>query len=246
MSTQIISAVLILVTLFGGAGAGTVYAAQSSMPDDLLYPIKTWSEDARLELSASTEKDIELLLEFADRRLEEILEIPAEGNGDFQQVLTRLQEHVDLAAQLYDQTNDPLKSRLQIQQHLMNQQMLLENAPETAQLQRTRAMIQQKIHQLDQTPVDESLQSADNISPTETPDTQDRERLRTDQPDGAGNIDANGYQEEQTPGGPNYNPDAPGQQSTAENPQRTKTPMPEQTGQQQGPNDQNGNPNMDD
>ena len=239
--TQAISALLILATLLGGAGAGTVYAAQSSMPDDALYPVKTWSENARLELAVSPEKDVDLLLEFADRRVDEILALSEEGSAVPEPLMTQLQEHLNLAAQLCDQTDDPLQSRQQVRQTLMNQQMLLDNAPEDALMQRTRAMLQQKIHQIDDTPVDDGSLPADTTDASAPVEPQDRDRLRTDQPEGAGNTDANGYQEEQLPGGPNSNPDAPGQQSGSEYAQRTKTPMPGQSGQQQGPKDQGQN-----
>ncbi len=239
--TQVISALLILTTLLGGAGAGTVFAAQSSMPDDLLYPIKTWSENARLELATSPEKDIDLLLEFADRRVDEMLALENEGSDIPDPLLTQLQTHLELAAQLCDQTSDPLQSRLQIRQALMTQQMLLAKAPEDILMLRTRDMLQQQIHKINQTQMEDGTLLGDTPEAVDMLQSQDRDRLRTDQPEDAGNLDANGYQQEQTPGGPNPNPDAPGQQSDGQNPQRTKTPMPGQSGQQQGPKDQGNN-----
>jgi len=89
--TQVISALLILTTLLGGAGAGTVYAAQSSMPDDALYTVKIWSENARLELAASPEKDVDLLLEFTDRRVDEMLTLAEEGSEAPEPLMTQLQ-----------------------------------------------------------------------------------------------------------------------------------------------------------
>ena len=242
--TQVISALLILTTLLGGAGAGTVFAAQSSMPDDMLYPIKTWSENVRLELATSPEKDVDLLLEFADRRVDEMLTLSEEGSDIPEPLMTQLQTHLELAAQLCDQTGDSLQTRMQIRQALMTQQMLLANAPEDAQMLRTRDMLQQQIHQIDQTQLEDGTLLGDTPEAVDMLPAQDRDRLRTDQPEDAGNLDANGYQQEQTPGGPNPNPDAAGQQSDGQNPQRTKTPMPGQSGQQQGPKDQgNNNPN---
>ena len=242
--TQVISALLILTTLLGGAGAGTVFAAQASMPDDLLYPVKTWSENARLELATSPEKDISLLLEFAERRIDEILTLAGEGNEIPEPLMTQLQTNLDIATQLCDQANDPLQSRLQIRQTMMTQQMLLENAPEDALMLRTRDMLQQKINQIDQTPLEDGTLLGDAPETADMLPSQDRDRLRTDQPEDAGNLNANGYEVEQTPGGPNPNPDAAGQQPDGQNQQRTKTPMPGQSGQPQGPKDQgNNNPN---
>jgi hypothetical protein len=229
MFTQIISALLILITLAGGAGAGTVYAAQSSMPADVLYPVKTWSENARLGLATSPEKDIDLLLEFANRRIEEMLVLAEEGAAVPEPLMTRLQTHLDLALQLCDQLQDSQQTRQQIRQTMMTQQKLIDKAPQEAQLLQTRDMLQQRIHQIDQTPLLDPAQDQDQLQ------QQDRDRLRTDQPEDAGNPEANGYQEEQNSGGPNPNLDAPGQQSGGQAPQRTKTPMPGQSGQQQGP-----------
>lgn len=58
-----------LLSLFGGVGA--VYASDNSVPGDMLYPVKTLVEDARLIL-ANNESDINLLLDFLDERVEEI------------------------------------------------------------------------------------------------------------------------------------------------------------------------------
>lgn len=54
------------------AGGSTVYASQSSLPGDALYPIKLLSEDAQTVLTFNSEKKVELEARFANRRLEEI------------------------------------------------------------------------------------------------------------------------------------------------------------------------------
>ena len=138
--------------------------------------------------------------------------------------MTQLQAHLEFAAQLCDQASDPLQTRLQIRQTLMTQEMLLNNAPEDAVMLRTRDMLQQKIHQIDQTPLEDGTLLGDAPETADILQSQDRDHLRTDQPEDAGNPNANGYEEEQTPGGPNPNPDAAGQQSDGQNQQRTKNP----------------------
>lgn len=243
MMTQIISAILIVTTLLGGAGAGTVLAAQSSMPDGVLYPVKTWSETARINLAASPETDVDLLLEFAGRRIDEMLYMTGAGEDIPEALIFQLQEHLELAAQLSAQTTDPLQTRQEVRQQLMIQQSLLDNAPESAQMVRTRVMLQEQIQQFDQSAIDEDRDPSD-LNTVDPIESQEHDRLRTDQPDDAGNIEANGYQENQEPGGPNPNPDASGQQFNNSSPQRTKTPMPGQSGQQQGPkNDSPGQSN---
>ena len=45
--------------------------------------LKPGVKNARLELATSPEKDIELLLEFAERRVDEMLTLAEEGKRDF-------------------------------------------------------------------------------------------------------------------------------------------------------------------
>ncbi|MBI4302955.1 MAG: hypothetical protein HY665_01255 [Chloroflexi bacterium] len=62
-------AVLITVSLAGG----TVYAAQSSLPGDALYPVKTGAEKFQLVITFDPEDKAELHLKLSERRLDEIV-----------------------------------------------------------------------------------------------------------------------------------------------------------------------------
>src|SRR3972149_1123344 len=53
--------VLAVIAVVGGSGA-TVYAAQDSMPDQILYPIKIWSEDAIQSLAGSPQTRLAYIL----------------------------------------------------------------------------------------------------------------------------------------------------------------------------------------
>ncbi len=171
MFTQIISALLILITLAGGAGAGTVYAAQSSMPADALYPVKTWSENARLELAASPEKDIDLLLEFANRRIEEMLVLAEEGTLVPEPLITVCKL---IWSWLYNYVtsckipSDPPANPPDID----DPANAAGKCPADAQILQTRNMLQQRIHQIDQTPLLDPAQDQDQLQ------QQDRDRLR--------------------------------------------------------------------
>ena len=68
----LIAVVLAVVVFFGGSGV-TVYAAQDSLPDQALYPVKTWSEDVTLSLTRSPQMRLNHVLEF--------LRPPGDGNG---------------------------------------------------------------------------------------------------------------------------------------------------------------------
>jgi hypothetical protein len=91
-----------------GATGGTVAVAQASEPGEILYPIKVASEDVRLALTSDSEKAFDLLLEFAQERLEEIDALSEEGAPIPPQVTTRLQAHFEQAlryASSFDDAN---------------------------------------------------------------------------------------------------------------------------------------------
>jgi hypothetical protein len=72
------AAVLLIFWLVFGS-VGTVYAAQDSLPNDLLYSIKLAGENLRLALTADTEDRISLLTSYADRRLQEATILDEQG-----------------------------------------------------------------------------------------------------------------------------------------------------------------------
>jgi hypothetical protein len=70
--------IAMFVLIFGGASA-TAYAAQSSLPGDALYPVKTSLEQTQVRLSSNAADQAELQLEFAQRRLQEIAALIDDG-----------------------------------------------------------------------------------------------------------------------------------------------------------------------
>jgi hypothetical protein len=64
--------ILVVVVLLSTLTTGTAYAAQSSLPGDFLYPVKTVTEDARLLIADGNAAKAELNLKFAQTRLEEM------------------------------------------------------------------------------------------------------------------------------------------------------------------------------
>jgi Domain of unknown function (DUF5667) len=65
----IVAVAFVLLAVLGG---GTVYAAQDSLPGELLYPVKMGVEDVRLFFAGSSAAKAELNLQFAQTRLEEM------------------------------------------------------------------------------------------------------------------------------------------------------------------------------
>jgi len=88
--------ILTLALLFGGVGA-TVYAAQSSLPSDFLYPVKVLSEDVLLDLTNNPQARFDLLLDFSDRRVNEISALAAQGKTVPDDVISRFEAQDDEA-----------------------------------------------------------------------------------------------------------------------------------------------------
>jgi hypothetical protein len=70
--------VVLAVLLFAGIGITSV-AAQSSIPGDALYPVKTTIEQTRLGLAQDAGNRAQMRMSFAEQRLEEISQLIKEG-----------------------------------------------------------------------------------------------------------------------------------------------------------------------
>lgn len=106
-------ALLLIFFLFSGAGI-TAYAAQSALPGDALYSLKTSIEQAQVRLAADAAKIAELHLEFAERRLVEISGLIAEGRyGDIDRATQEFEYHVQQALQAMETVaaGDPLRAQ---------------------------------------------------------------------------------------------------------------------------------------
>jgi hypothetical protein len=102
------SLVIILLIVVGVGGVGTTaYAAQGSLPDETLYPVKTWSEDFRLSLSGSPQSELALLLDFTDRRMDEIDSLHTAGKPIPGVLFSRFESHLDAALQIAAGMGEP-------------------------------------------------------------------------------------------------------------------------------------------
>ncbi len=105
----ILSVLAILLVIFmlmlGGTGI-IVYAAQSSLPGQPLYGIKLASEDARISLPASRQTRIGLVMDLADLRLQEALQLAARGKPIPGTVWVRMENHIDLGLNTAASLND--------------------------------------------------------------------------------------------------------------------------------------------
>ena len=128
MLPNILAIVMMLTALLGGGGAATVYAAQQAMPDETLYPVKTWSEEMRLNLTNNPETALELHLLFAERRMIEIADVLEEDEGLAANAMVGLQNHLDKALEATGKVSQEqaLPAIQMVQQRLQYQQMLMQ------------------------------------------------------------------------------------------------------------------------
>lgn len=146
---------LIFGLVFGSWG--TVYAAQDSLPNDLLYSVKLAGENLQLAFTADTEARISLLTAFTDRRVEEAKALALEGQPIPEELPARLDEQLEelsaLTASLEEVATDDTIPGVQV--HLHDRDQGMTNAmngngiPSDSGLNQLRTMLQQN-HQLTQ------------------------------------------------------------------------------------------------
>jgi hypothetical protein len=99
----LVAVLLAFVVILAGSSF-TVFASQSSLPGEALYPVKSWSEDVRLSLISSPDARLGLTLSFTNRRMDEISSLMAGGKMVNDQTTDRfrreLEDALQLAAQL--------------------------------------------------------------------------------------------------------------------------------------------------
>jgi hypothetical protein len=150
-----ITTIILVVTLFLGGTGGTVYAAQSSLPDDALYPLKLFAENMEEAFTTNADTEMELQLQFANRRMEEIAAMNSEGNvppeAVMEQLRTRLENALRLASSLDEENITPALLRIQTQLRIQEQTLLQLNSNEinTPLLLRTREMLREQIRLVD-------------------------------------------------------------------------------------------------
>lgn len=142
----LIAMVIALIVIFSGTGA-TVYASQDSLPGQFLYPIKSMSEDAFVFMSPSTQIRLNYLLDFSERRIEEIAGLLSNGETLPESVLSRLQTQLEQALQLAAGADSALGTKFLEQVHLRAQMQiqlmskLMSGAPESVQPLMQQAML---------------------------------------------------------------------------------------------------------
>ena len=77
--SSMVSTIIAIVLALSAVGGGTAYASQWSLPGDALYSIKLGTEQVRMALPGDDAARAERALGFADRRVEEIVDLATQG-----------------------------------------------------------------------------------------------------------------------------------------------------------------------
>ena len=129
---QIVVSLLVVIASLAGF-SGTLYAAQDDLPGQALYPLKTWSEDALISLTADPSLRTERLLNLAQRRVEEAVALMQEGQEPPDIVFQRMERHLAQAMeQIALQENGKMARNLaQVENRLRAMQQMLATTPAT-------------------------------------------------------------------------------------------------------------------
>jgi hypothetical protein len=126
-ATRFAAIAAVIVVAISSLG-GTIYAAQAAQPDDLLYGVKTLTEEIQVRLEGDPEDKLDLYVSFANRRMQEIKNQIAAGEQVSEKALTLLEQHtqnmLEQAAKLHEFGMN--KAMRQIQENLQEQNQLME------------------------------------------------------------------------------------------------------------------------
>ena len=224
MIGQFVTIAALILGLLGGTGAATVYASQSSLPGEALYPVKTWSEDVRMDWTTDTQDKLALSLDLTDERLEEIQQLSAQDIPLSDSVLSDLQEQLDTTLNLLaqvpqDENMQQVLTRLQTQTRLMDQSQIMQQDQLMIQV---RDMLQTRIQAVQavensyqvenqnqqqyqtsgpKTPLQQQQQLQATLTPMETEFTATQGNRSESTQNGAGNANPIGTQTVQSQSG---------------------------------------------
>ena len=132
---------LLVAFAFLAASSGAVYASTEALPGDALYIVKRGVEEARLVFTLDPDMDRALLLQFADRRLDEVEE--ALNLDREEDAWSALVEYENTVSELLNRANSSSiedGTLDQIQIHLSNHQVVLERVKSKAPPQAQEAL----------------------------------------------------------------------------------------------------------
>ncbi len=172
----IMSSLVVLGLLFGGSA--TVSAAQDDLPTQPLYQIKLVSEDAKIWFESDPTLKIEMLMEQAQTRTEEMAALTLAGITPPSELANRAQERIQQALQLTATLDDAamLATLDRIRMHLQAQDQLMTQLQDGSCtecepiLQQTREMLHTQLGQVEDSLADPNkFRSQNQARTTQTP-----------------------------------------------------------------------------
>jgi hypothetical protein len=124
-----IARIITIAAILLGGTAGTAFAAQESLPDQALYPVKTLIEDVRIGLTTDPQAEFDLLMTLIEERFAEIQMMAQNGEPVGEVVQLRLENHLQSAFQNAAELDEPamlqameqVRTRSQQQLNILNQ-----------------------------------------------------------------------------------------------------------------------------
>ena len=155
MST--LTAIILAISLLLGGSGITVAAAQSSLPDDLLYDIKLLSEEAYMALQTTPYSQFEVALDLVDRRFAEVTDLYSSGEIPTAETQTRLRDQIErsivLAINLPEDkipnAFEQIQTRLQTEQENMAQIQNMGTEQALSVMFQIQNMIQERVQILE-------------------------------------------------------------------------------------------------
>lgn len=150
--------VILIVFILLGSTVASVAAAQGSLPGQPLYGLKTLTENVRMRLAGSPGAQMNLDLELIDRRVYEVVALSMAGETSSQNVLDRLDEHLDLvlqhAAEMEVENFPPalekIRDDFQVQEGKLARAQAQAADPAPAQLTQARTMLQARLELIEE------------------------------------------------------------------------------------------------
>lgn len=106
VSTRILASIAVVLVIFGAAGGSVVYAAQSSLPGDALYPVKTGVENLQVAVTPSPAAKANLHLIMVQRRINEIAQVIGRKQSVNSQTKEAIEQELDSAVNELNQSKD--------------------------------------------------------------------------------------------------------------------------------------------
>ncbi len=97
LATRLVAVLLAVIAGTAVLGSGTLWAAEGSLPGDLLHPVKLATEDVRLALISAPADQVDLALRFVERRAEEVRTLAGAGRQVPDETIARMERHIERA-----------------------------------------------------------------------------------------------------------------------------------------------------